>query len=91
MPFVYTWIQLLEIHNFFTRDEADKLVEKALKDTSDTHGLHRSTTGATNGQVYSKRTSENAWDVNGDVAKRIKRYAALAIDSSVSLLEYYFD
>jgi prolyl 4-hydroxylase len=65
--------RVYELVNFFDLREADALIEKALNDTSETHGLHRSTTGATNGQVFSKRTSDNAWDVNGMTAKRVKR------------------
>lgn len=65
--------RVFEIENFFTMTEAQELIEKALADTSPTHGFHRSTTGATHGQVFSKRTSENAWDTDGSTSMRIKR------------------
>lgn len=62
--------RVFDIFNFFSEDEAQTLIDKALKETSSTHGLHRSTTGATNGAVFSKRTSENAWDTHGKLAAR---------------------
>ena len=62
--------RVFDIFNFFSEDEAEKLIDKALKETSSTHGLHRSTTGAVDGQVFSKRTSENAWDTHGVLAQR---------------------
>jgi hypothetical protein len=65
--------RIFEIYNFFSHDESDEIIDKALNDTSETHGLHRSTTGATNGQVFSKRTSDNAWDTDGAVSLRIQR------------------
>jgi hypothetical protein len=64
---------VFEIYDFFSTTEADELIGKSQKETSATHKLHRSTTGATNGQVYSKRTSENAWDTHGSLALKIKR------------------
>lgn len=60
--------RVFDIYNFFSEDEAQRLIDKALKETSETHGMHRSTTGATNGAVFSKRTSENAWDTHGALA-----------------------
>ncbi|GKY95252.1 hypothetical protein MPSEU_000487600 [Mayamaea pseudoterrestris] len=65
--------RVFEIHNFFNLSEADELIEKALSETSDTMGLHRSTTGSINATINSKRTSENAWDQHGVTAMRLKR------------------
>lgn len=65
--------RVFDIFHFFSEDEAQTLIDKALKETSSTHGLHRSTTGATNGAIFSKRTSENAWDTHGKLAQTIKR------------------
>jgi hypothetical protein len=48
--------RVFDIHNFFSMQEAKELVEKALNDTSEINGLHRSTTGALDGEVNSKRT-----------------------------------
>ena len=60
--------RVFDIFNFFSEDEAQRLIDKALNEKSTTHGLHRSTTGAVNGAVFSKRTSENAWDTHGALA-----------------------
>lgn len=65
--------RVFDIFNFFSEDEAQNLIDKALNEKSSTHGLHRSTTGATNGAVFSKRTSENAWDTHGKLAQIIKK------------------
>jgi hypothetical protein len=65
--------RVFDIHNFFSPDEAQGLIEKALAETSETHGLHRSTTGTSEKAVFSKRTSENAWDTHGKLSQQIKR------------------
>jgi hypothetical protein len=65
--------RVFEIHDFFSPDEAQELIDKALSETSETHKFHRSTTGATDGKVFSQRTSDNAWDTHGKLAKKIKR------------------
>jgi hypothetical protein len=65
--------RLFEIHNFYSPTEADELIDKALNETSETMGLHRSTTGAVKGVINSKRTSDNAWDQTGATAMRLKR------------------
>jgi hypothetical protein len=65
--------RVFEIQNFFSMEEADALIDKALNDTDEVMGLHRSTTGATNGQVYSKRTSDNAWDTTGPESRKIQK------------------
>jgi 2OG-Fe(II) oxygenase superfamily len=64
--------RVFDVHNFFDLDEANDLVEKALAETSETHKLHRSTTGQA-GTIFNKRTSENAWDTHGKTAQIIKR------------------
>jgi hypothetical protein len=66
--------RVFEIYNFFSKQEAQQLIDKALSETSESHKLHRSTTGATGGSIYDRRTSENAWDTHGKQASRIKRY-----------------
>jgi hypothetical protein len=77
LPIVLETISLsprvFEIHNFYSPTEADELVEKALNETSETMGLHRSTTGSVGAVINSKRTSENAWDQNGKTALRLKK------------------
>lgn len=65
--------RVFDVHNFFSVDEAKGLIDKALKETSPTYALHRSTTGSTSTSVFNKRTSENAWDTHGQIASEIKR------------------
>jgi hypothetical protein len=64
--------RVFDVFNFFSTEEADELIEKALSETSETHKLSRSTTGIV-GSFYKKRTSDNAWDTHGKTAIRIKR------------------
>lgn len=71
--------RVFDIFHFFSEDEAQTLIDKALKETSKTHKLHRSTTGAVNGTVFSKRTSENAWDTHGKLAQIIKKRCMKAL------------
>jgi hypothetical protein len=66
--------RVFEVHNFYSTEEAADLVEQALGESSESHKFHRSTTGAVNGQVFSKRTSENAWLTHTGLAQTIKRY-----------------
>mmetsp|Transcript_8773 Transcript_8773/g.19860 ORF Transcript_8773/g.19860 Transcript_8773/m.19860 type:complete len:458 (+) Transcript_8773:895-2268(+) len=77
--------RVFDIIHFFSKDESDAIIEKALRETSDTHGFHRSTTGSTGASVFARRTSENAWDTNGKVALTVKRrcFRTLGFD------EYY--
>ena len=65
--------RVFDIYHFFSHEESNALMEKALKETSETHRFHRSTTGTTGKSVFNKRTSENAWDTNGVVATKIKK------------------
>lgn len=65
--------RLFDIRNFFSEEEAQALIDKALAETSASHKLHRSTTGTVGGSVFEKRTSENAWDTHGKLAQEIKR------------------
>lgn len=68
--------RVFDIFNFFSPVEAKELIDKALGETSETHKLHRSTTGL-NGQFFKKRTSDNAWDTHGKTALVIKKYVWL--------------
>lgn len=74
--------RVFDIYNFFTMEEADQLLMKALGETSATYGFHRSTTGTSGASVFSKRTSENAWDTHGSTAQKVKRrcFSLLGID-----------
>ena len=74
--------RVLDITNFVSAHEATALQQKALRETSETHKLHRSTTGTAGSAVFAKRTSENAWDTHGTLAQTIKRrgFQVLGLD-----------
>jgi hypothetical protein len=65
--------RVLEVHDLYSPQESQAIVDEALSETSESHRFHRSTTGSANVQVYSKRTSENAWLTHTDLAQTIKR------------------
>jgi hypothetical protein len=65
--------RVFDIFNVFTPAEADGLVERALKETSPTHKIKRSTTGVGENSVFNKRTSENAFDTHGNTALAVKQ------------------
>ena len=69
--------RVFDIHNFFSENEAQQLIDKALAETTETHKLHRSTTGTVGANIFQRRTSENAWDTHGKVAQTIKRWVAV--------------
>jgi hypothetical protein len=54
--------RVFDIINIFPKEDADDLVARALRETSPTHKIKRSTTGTTENTVFNKRTSENAFD-----------------------------
>uniref|UniRef100_A0A7S4RBZ3 Prolyl 4-hydroxylase alpha subunit domain-containing protein n=2 Tax=Ditylum brightwellii TaxID=49249 RepID=A0A7S4RBZ3_9STRA len=65
--------RVFDVINFFDRDESSRIVEKALKETSETHRMKRSSTGASGYNVNSQRTSENGFDTHGKEAQKVKR------------------
>eukprot|EP01038_Epipyxis_sp_PR26KG_P012077 gene12077-16162_t len=65
--------RIFKVYNFFTEEEADKLIENALSLSDDTHRLKRSSTGATGYTIDDKRTSENAFDTRSDLSISIKK------------------
>ena len=65
--------KVFDVYNFFGREESAAIVDKALKETSDTHKMKRSSTGASGYSVNSQRTSENGFDTHGSVAQAVKR------------------
>ena len=65
--------RVFDVFNFFDRDESAKIVDKALKETSETHRMKRSSTGASGYNVNSQRTSENGFDTHGKEAQVVKR------------------
>jgi len=44
--------RIFELHGFFSEEEGDQLIQRALREVSETHKLHRSTTGAVGGSVF---------------------------------------
>ncbi len=65
--------RVFDIHNVFSAEETDELVHRALKETSPSLKLHRSTTGTVGHNLFEKRTSENAFDSHGRVAVQLKK------------------
>ncbi|KAL7540883.1 hypothetical protein ACHAXR_010453 [Thalassiosira sp. AJA248-18] len=65
--------RVLDVFNFFDRDESAAIVDKATKETSETHRIKRSSTGASGYNVNSQRTSENGFDTHGTQAQAVKR------------------
>ena len=49
------------------------LVDRALKETSESHRIKRSTTGAQGKSVNTRRTSESGFDTHGTVAVEVKK------------------
>jgi hypothetical protein len=65
--------RVFELHNFYSLEEADTILQQALNETTESHKFHRSTTGAVDGRVFSRRTSENAWLTHTNEAGKVKR------------------
>ena len=65
--------RVFDVLNFFSRDESANLVERALKETSESHRIKRSTTGAQGKAVNSMRTSESGFDTHGKVSVAVKK------------------
>jgi hypothetical protein len=66
--------RVFDVFNFFNREESKELVDKAMSEKSETHRIKRSTTGASDKAVNSKRTSESGFDTSGKTAMIIKRW-----------------
>jgi hypothetical protein len=64
--------RVFDVFNFFDREESAAIVDKALKETSETHRIKRSSTGASGYNVNSQRTSENGFDTHGKQAQAVK-------------------
>jgi 2OG-Fe(II) oxygenase superfamily len=65
--------KVFKLHNFFSTDEAEFLIEYALKITEEDYRLKRSSTGASGYHVNSVRTSDNAFDSTSHVAVSLKK------------------
>lgn len=64
--------RVFEVMNFFSQEEANSVVETALTETSESHRMKRSSTGATGYNLNSMRTSENAFVTHSAAAMAIK-------------------
>jgi len=64
--------RVFEVHNFFTKEEGDKVIEHILAETDENMRLKRSSTGATGYTVNSHRTSEGGFDTTSPHAVEIK-------------------
>lgn len=65
--------RVFDVINFFGEDESKAIVDKALKETSESHRIKRSSTGASGYNVNSQRTSENGFDTHGSTAVAVKK------------------
>lgn len=77
--------RVFDVKNFYSRDESAEIVKKAMAETSDSHRIKRSSTGASGYNVNSRRTSENGFDTHGRVAMEVKRrcFGVLGFDEYV--------
>lgn len=64
--------RVFDIFNFFDKEESKAIVDKAIAETSETHRMKRSSTGASGYNVNSQRTSENGFDTHGKEAQAVK-------------------
>jgi hypothetical protein len=65
--------RVFDVLNFFDNEESDAIVAKALAETSETHKIKRSSTGASGYNLNSQRTSENGFDTHGKTAIVVKK------------------
>jgi hypothetical protein len=65
--------KVFDVKHFFADYEADAIVNKALTETSETHKMKRSSTGASGYNLNSRRTSENAFDTHSKMAMVVKK------------------
>ena len=74
MPFqvLNTNPRVFDIHNFFSKEEADAFIRGALAETRNGYKLEPSVTG-TDGTTDGTRTSETSFDVNSTLAIKIKK------------------
>jgi prolyl 4-hydroxylase len=77
------------LHNFFSYEEADRLIERILEIDDETNKLQQSAVGHLNGKKLKSphRTSENAFDQVSDAAIRIRK----RVFDVLSLGEYHPD
>lgn len=65
--------RVFDVVNFFEPRESKAIVDKALKETSESHRIKRSSTGASGYNLNNQRTSENGFDTHGKAAVAVKQ------------------
>ena len=71
--------RVFDVFNFFNRVESQELVDRAIAEKSETHRIKRSTTGASEKALNSKRTSESGFDTSGKTAIKIKKCVCVCL------------
>lgn len=74
--------RVFDVFNFFSREESQELVDRAIAEQSESHRIKRSSTGASGYNINSRRTSESGFDTHGKTATKIKKrcFKALGFD-----------
>ncbi|CAJ1909421.1 unnamed protein product [Cylindrotheca closterium] len=77
--------RVFDVFNFFSREESQQLVDKAIAETSETHRIKRSSTGASGYNINSRRTSESGFDTHGSTSTIVKKrcFSALGFDEYI--------
>ena len=65
--------RVFDVFNFFSREESQDLVDRAVAETSESHRIKRSSTGATGYNINARRTSESGFDTHGKTAVKVKK------------------
>ncbi len=82
--------RVFDAFNFFSREESAAIVDKALRETSETHRIKRSSTGASGYTVNSQRTSENGFDTHGTQAQAVKRRCMNVLGTIFCIQKHFF-
>jgi hypothetical protein len=64
--------RVFDIHNFFTKEEAESVKQEMLAESRESHRIKPSTTGVEK-TVYKMRTAENGFDSDGKMAAQLKQ------------------
>jgi hypothetical protein len=65
--------RVFDIFNFFSRDESQAIVDRAIAEQSNSHKIKRSSTGASGYNLNAKRTSESGFDTHGPTSVKVKK------------------
>jgi hypothetical protein len=65
--------RVFDVFNFFSKAESEELVVRAIAETSESHRIKRSSTGASGYNLNSRRTSESGFDTHGKTAVKVKK------------------